>query len=258
MPETVLITGASSGIGLQLAHLFAADRSALVLVARRREQLDALAVELRQAHGVEVRVLVKDLSAAGAAGEIEAELNAAGVEVDVVVNNAGFGVRGPVVETPLDRLMAMVQVNLTALVELTRRFLPGMIARRRGGVLNVGSTAGFQPGPHLAVYYATKAFVLSFSEALSEELAGSGVSVTLLAPGPTDTGFQAEAHMKDALLFKLGAMTAASVARAGYRGFRRRRLLVVPGVLNRLGATSVRFAPRLLVRKITKRLNADL
>ena len=257
MTETALITGASSGIGLALARLFAADKSDLVLIARRGDRLEQLAIELQQAHGVQCRVLPKDLADPAAPAGIFAELSAAGVEVDVVVNNAGFGMRGPVSQTPLDRLLAMVQVNLTALTELTGRFLPGMLARHRGGVLNVGSTAGFQPGPNLAVYYATKAYVLSFTEALAEELRGSGVTVTLLAPGATDTGFQAEAQMENALLFKLGTMSAARVALAGYRGFRHGRWLVVPGWRNALGALGVRFAPRFFVRKLTKRLNTD-
>ncbi len=148
----------------------------------------------------------------------------------------------------------MVQVNVAALTHLTRLFLPGMIQRRSGGILNVASTAAFQPGPYMAVYYATKAYVLSFTEALAEEVAGTGVRVTCLAPGPTATGFAAVADMENKLLFRLGTMKVSSVAQAGYRGFRRGRLLVIPGLMNKVGTIAVRFTPRTLVRKVTKRL----
>ena len=150
--------------------------------------------------------------------------------------------------------MDMIQVNVTALTHLTRLFLPGMIERGRGGILNVGSTAGFQPGPNMAVYFATKAFVLSFTEALAEELVGTKVKVTCLAPGPTATGFAAIAHEEDTLLFRMGLMDAKYVALLGYRGFRRGKVLVIPGAINKLGAFSVRLSPRRLVRKIVKRL----
>ena len=148
--------------------------------------------------------------------------------------------------------MKMIQVNVAALAHLTRLFLPGMIERRPGGVLNVGSTAGFQPGPHMAVYYATKAFVLSFTEALAEELAGSGIKVTCLAPGPTETGFGTDSGMEKSKIFRLGTMDAKAVAQIGYRGFRRGRAIVIPGLKNRIGAFSVRFAPRMVVRKVVR------
>jgi hypothetical protein len=252
--ETVLITGASLGIGYELARLFAADKSNLVLVARNREKLDQLAAELRKAHGVEVRVLVKDLADPQSPRAIFDALAAENVRVDVVVNNAGFGAVGSVAELPLERQRDMVQVNIVALTHLTRLFLPGMIERGSGGILNVGSTAAFQPGPYMAVYYASKAYVLSFTEALAEELLGTGVRVTCLAPGPTATGFAATANAEHRLLFKLGTADAESVARAGYRGFRRGRSLVIPGLRNKLGTVAVRFTPRLLVRKVVKRL----
>lgn len=251
---TTLITGASSGLGWELARLFAADKSNLVLVARSREKLEQLAERARREHGVQARVLVADLADAAAPQAISDQLAAEGVAVDVVVNNAGFGAVGPIAELPLQRQLDMVQVNVVALTHLTRLFLPGMIERRRGGILNVGSTAGFQPGPYMAVYYATKAFVLSFTEALAEELRGTGVRATCFAPGPTTTGFAAAADIEDKLLFKLGPMDAASAARIGYRGFRRGQPIVISGMLNRLGAFGVRLAPRWLVRKITKRL----
>jgi short-subunit dehydrogenase len=252
--ETALITGASSGIGLELAKLFAADGSRLVLVARSKDRLEQLAAEMRREHGVEVLVLPKDLAGPAAPRAIFDELAARGMVVDVIVNNAGFGSVGTVAALPVQRQLDMIQVNVAALLHLARLFLPGMIERDRGGILNVGSTAGFQAGPNMAVYYATKAFVLSLSEALAEELVGTRVKVTCLAPGPTATRFGADSGMDRSFLFKLGIMDALTVARRGYRGFRRGKLLVIPGLLNRLGAFSVRFAPRIVVRKITKRL----
>jgi hypothetical protein len=252
--ETTLITGASSGIGVELARLFAADKSNVILVARSRDKLELLAEQLRRDHGVEVLVLPEDLSQPAVPRTIFDRLAALGMNVDIVVNNAGFGAAGRVAEIPLERQSDMIAVNVAALVQLTRLFLPGMIQRKRGGVLNVGSTAGFQPGPNMAVYYATKAFVLSFTEALAEELLGSGVTATCLAPGPTATGFAAAAQLGDALLFKLGTMDAATVARSGYRGFRRGKVIVIPGLTNKLGAFAVRLVPRILVRKLVKRL----
>jgi len=254
MIETTLITGASSGIGLELARLFAADRSDLILVARSKDKLESLAQELRRDQGIEVLVLPKDLADPAAPQAIFDQVAAEGRTVDVVVNNAGFGAVGPVARLAVERQTEMVQVNVAALTHLSRLFLPGMIERGRGGILNVGSTAGFQPRPNMAVYYATKAFVLSFTEALAEELVGSPIHVTCLAPGPTATGFGAASGMEKSLIFKLGAMDAGTVARAGYRGFRRGKVLVIPGLKNRLGAFSVRLGPRAVVRKLVKRM----
>jgi short-subunit dehydrogenase len=252
--ETVLITGASSGIGWELARLFAADKSNLILVARSHDRLERLAVVLRQQTGCQTRVLVSDLSDPAAPQAIYDELRRDGVQVDVLVNNAGFGAGGRFAEVPWERHLAMLQVNLTALVHLTRLFLPEMIQRRTGGVLNVGSTAAFQPGPMQAVYSATKAFVLSFSEALTEELGGTGVRVTCLCPGATATGFAAVAGMEKSLLFRSGVMDVRPVARAGYRAFRAGRPIVVPGLLNQITSFSVRFTPRWIVRKIARAL----
>lgn len=254
--ETVLITGASSGIGLELARLFAADGSDLILVARREAELQALADDMSASHGISARVMTEDLSDPAAPQRIADRLAADGVAVDVLVNNAGFGLRGPAAELDLQRQLDMLQVNVTALTHLTRLLLPQMIARRQGGVLNVASTAAFQPGPRMAVYYATKAYVLLFTEALAEELGGTGVTVSCLAPGPTATEFADRADMQDTLLFKAGAQGADAVARAGYDGFRRGKVIVVPGLKNRLIALSVRFSPRPLVRKLVKVLQA--
>jgi uncharacterized protein len=254
--ETALITGASSGIGEELARLFAKDCSNLVLVARRREKLNQLASELRRDHGIEVEVVAKDLADAAAPQAIFDELAVNGISVDVLVNNAGFGAAGPVADLPVQRQIEMIQVNVTALTHLTRLFLPGMMQRGHGGILNVGSTAGFQPGPYLAVYYATKAYVLSFTEALAEELSGTAIKVTCLVPGATATGFSAVANLENSLLFKWGVMDARTVAAVGYRGFRRGKVIVIPGLKNKVGAFAVRFAPRTLVRKFTKRLQS--
>jgi len=253
--ETVLITGASSGIGTELARCFAESGSNLVLVARREDRLRELSKELSSRYGVKARILPKDLNLPAAGREIEDELRNSDIQVDVLVNNAGFGDRGAFVELGIELQRDMIQVNVGVVTELTRRFLPGMIERGKGGVMNVASAAAFQPGPLMSVYYATKAYVLHFSEGIAEELRGTGVSMTCLCPGPTVTGFGEEAHMEGTLLFRMGAMSAARVARAGYDGFRSGKVIVVPGFRNKLVAFSVRLSPRAMVRKIAKRLH---
>ena len=251
--ETVLITGASSGIGLELTRLFAAAGSDLVLVARREDRLSALADELG-ASDVTVRVLPADLSLPTAASAICEILLGSDIDIDILVNNAGFGARGPVAELSLSRQTEMMQVNMRTLTELTRRLLPGMLQRGWGGVLNVASTAAFQPGgPYMAVYYASKAYVLSFTEALAEEVAGTQISVTCLAPGPATTEFGAVAGIEESILFKAGAMEASKVAWAGYRGLRRGKTLVVPGMRNKLVTLAVRLLPRKVIRKTIAR-----
>lgn len=252
--QTVLITGASSGIGLELARLFAADGDGVVLVARRVDKLNEIATELRSRFGAQVEVLESDLTKADEPQRLFDDLQRRERTVDVVVNNAGFGARGKLVEIELNGQLDMVRLNVLSLLHLTRLFLPGMIGRRRGGVLNVASTAAFQPGPNMAVYFATKAFVLSLTDALVEELRGTGVRATCLAPGPTVTEFASAASMEDSRLFSLGAMSAEAVAKAGYRGFRRGKPLVVPGLGNKLIAFGTRLTPRWLVRKIAARL----
>jgi short-subunit dehydrogenase len=254
--ECVLVTGPSSGIGQELARLFAADGSDLVLVSRNEARLRELAGELERDHRVVARVIAEDLTDPAAPGRLVSRLEKEKVAVDVLVNNAGCGLIGHHVDLPMDRQLQMIQLNVTSLVELTRRLLPPMVARGRGGVLNVASTAAFQPGPTMAVYYATKAFVLFYSEALAEELKGSGVTVNCLCPGPTYTGFLEAAGASEPLLFKLGAMDAATVARQGHAGFRRRHVTVVAGWMNWLGVQAVRVAPRSLVRKIVRRLQS--
>lgn len=252
---TALITGASSGIGLELTRLFAAEKNDVVLVARNTEKLTALADELKSTFHIQAHVISCDLAAPNAVEQLVVAIQNLQIKIDYLVNNAGFGAVGDVAELPLARQSSMIQVNVTALAELTRSLLPGMLERGRGGILNVASTAAFQPGPGMAVYYATKAFVLSFSEALHEELRSGPIHVSCLAPGPTATGFGEDSGMKGSVLFRLGAMDARQVALAGYRGLMRNQAIVIPGVKNKLGAASVRFTPRFLVRRIVGRLN---
>jgi uncharacterized protein len=235
-----------------LAKLFAADGAQLILTARSEDKLSALAASLQGQHGTKTQVIVKDLSIPHADQELFDQITKEGTQVDVLVNNAAFGARGAVIDLPIQRQLDMLQLNVSALTRLTLLFLPGMIARGRGGILNVGSTAGFQPGPDMAMYYASKAFVLSFTEALAEELRKKPVRVSCLAPGPTKTGFASVAGMEQSNLFKLGAMSAEAVARAGYKGFRKGRVLVMPGLKNKFAAFMVRLAPRFLVRKFVK------
>jgi len=253
--ETVLVTGASSGIGLELARCFAADGCRLALVARKGDALEALATELRKAHKIQAQVFTADLAHPEAPPRLLAHLQSAGIKVDVLVNNAGFGAQGKFADLPLGRQLEMLQVNITSLTHLTGLLLPGMIERRRGGILNVASTAAFQPGPGMAVYYATKAYVLSFSEALAEELSGTGVTVTASCPGPTATNFGAAANMKTLGLVKKISMSAKPVAQISHRAFRRGSVVAITGFRNQFPTFLVRFFPRAVVRKITKRLN---
>jgi uncharacterized protein len=248
--ETVLITGASSGIGRELAKCFARDGSRLALVARSGGALQTLADELRKLHKVDARVFTVDLARPDAPAQVLDHLQTAGFKADILVNNAGFGAQGRFAELPLERQIQMLQVNVTTLTHLTRLLLPGIIERQRGGVLNVASTAAFQAGPNMAVYYASKAFVLSFSEALAEEVSGTGVSVTALCPGPTHTGFFTAAGMRTSRLFNMGAMSAEAVARIGHDAFRRKQVVAIAGFRNQLMAFLVRLAPRAVARKI--------
>lgn len=242
--ETVLITGASSGIGRELAKKFAADGSELILVARRVERLNELAEELHRRHGTKSTVIACDLIQPNAPQQLIEQIHSQGKQVDVLVNNAGFGQLGAFNDISLDRQLDMIQLNVTALVALSHLVLPGMLSRKKGGILNIGSTASFQPGPNVAVYYATKAFVLSFSEALWKELSRTGVNVTCLCPGPTRTEFGETSAMHDTPVFKLNAMSVESVVTAGYRAFRRKKRLIIPGVVNNLLTWSIRFTPR--------------
>ncbi|HEY2323597.1 MAG TPA: SDR family oxidoreductase [Thermoanaerobaculia bacterium] len=254
MQRTALITGASSGIGLELARLFAADKWDVALVARSEGKLTELATELQNAHGITARVIAADLAKPDASAKIMEALQ--GVEIEALVNNAGFGLGGEFAGTDLNAELEMIQVNVTALTHLTKLVLPAMVARHRGAILNVASTAAFQPGPLMAVYYATKAYVLSFSEAIADELRNSGVTVTALCPGPTETGFAAVAGTGSSNLFTMmRPADSKSVARAGYEGMKSGKRVVIPGAKNKLLAQSIRVSPRRLVTTIVRKMN---
>lgn len=257
MGKTALVTGASAGLGIEYAKLFAAAGHDPVLVARRADRLEQLAGELRASHGVRPRVMAYDLSEPAAPQRIFDELSREGVEVEYLVNNAGFGTSGAFAELDAKRELEMVQLNVTALVHLTRLFVPGMIARKSGRVLNVGSTAGFQPGPFMAVYYASKAFVNSFTEALAYELRGTGVTATVSCPGATATEFASLAGNDRSKLFKGGAADAASVAREGFDAMMAGRPMVVHGWRNKTAVQALRLSPRSTVLAIAASLNKD-
>ncbi|HXU79198.1 MAG TPA: SDR family oxidoreductase [Methylomirabilota bacterium] len=252
MDRWALITGASAGIGHELARLFAADRFNLVLNARNEARLNALATELAAAHHIQTRVVARDLGEPGRAQELFDAVN--DLPISTLVNNAGFGAHDAFNKTEISRLLEMMRLNVEALVHLTRLFLPQMLEHRDGRIMNVGSTAGFQPGPFMAVYYATKAFVNSFSLALAEEISGTGVSVTTFCPGPTSTEFQERAGMKRSMRW-LKMMTAAEAAHIGYRGLMKGKRLVIPGVLNRVTSTVSRCSPLGLSTRIARRIN---
>jgi hypothetical protein len=253
MSRTVLITGASSGIGYELALLFARDGFDCVVTARRVDRLEELAERLRREHRVEVSVIEADLADQASPERIFTSVKAAGIQIDVLVNNAGFPTYGHFVELDTQTQLDELQVNIVALTHLTRLFLPGMVERRDGRILNLASTAAFEPGPLMAVYYATKAYVLSFSQAIGNELTGTGVSVTTLCPGITRTGFQAAGAMEDSRLVQGGMADPASVALAGYRGVMARKGVVIPGFANKLVPFAVRLAPRSVVTRMVRR-----
>jgi short-subunit dehydrogenase len=238
--------------------IFAEAGRDLVLVARTKERLESLGEELRGRFKVKVRVVPTDLTDPEAPARLFEELARAGIDIDFLVNNAGYGKAGPFAESDPDSQVGMVRLNVSALTHLTRLFIPPMLSRGRGRILNVASTAAFQPGPFMAVYYATKAYVLSFSEALAEELRGTGVTVTALCPGPTATEFQGRASLRRSRLANMGMATAVSVAEQGYRGMMKGRTIVVTGLRNRLLAQSVRFSPRLVVRRAVRWINSEM
>ncbi len=253
MPTT-LITGASSGIGWELAKLFAGGGDNVALVARSEEKLRDLAAQIRSNHAVEATVICGDLAKPDGVDKLCNELSDRTLEIDHLVNNAGFGALGKFAELPIDRQTDMLMVNVVALTRLTRQLLPGMLERGRGGVLNVGSIAAYQAGPKMSVYYASKAYVLSFTEALHEELNGTGLHVTCLEPGPTTTGFGEDSGMAKLAMFQSQAMSAKDVAAAGYDGYRSNTDVVIPGWKNRLMKTSSGFLPRFVTRKITAKV----
>ena len=252
---TALVTGASSGIGWEIAKLLAADRHDLVVVARTARKLQSLARDLESAFGIRVTVVPSDLSKPEGARRVLDEVAKLGLAIEILVNNAGFGVYGAFAGTDIGREREMIQVNVVAVTELTKGVLPGMLQRRTGKILNVASTAAFQPGPLMSVYYATKAYVLSFSEAIGNELAGTGVDVTALCPGPTETEFQKQAGLEQTRLFTGPlVMDARAVALAGYRGMLRGKRVVVPGLMNKAMVQSLRLSPRRLVTAVARRI----
>jgi len=250
-----LVTGGSRGIGYELARMFAGTGFDVVLVARNEEELEENAEYFRERFGVEAHVLPADLSEPGAAEAIYEECNERGIDVTVLVNNAGFGTHGPFVEEDRERMLDEIQVNVTALTELTRLFLPEFVEREAGGVLNVASSAAFAPGPKMGVYYATKSYVLSFSRAISEEVRPQGISVTALCPGPVDTDFKDAADNEGMRLYRF-EKDPRTVARAGYRGLLQGDRVVVPGFGMKLAYYAAKVAPRSVDRTVTKILNS--
>jgi uncharacterized protein len=247
MRPVTLVTGASSGIGAALARVFAKHGHDLVLVARRADKLKALADDVAAASGRRATVLAADLSEPNAAVTIAAQLLLLDVEPEIVVNNAGFGLVGSAAALSRDEQLAMIDLNVRALTELSLTFVDSF-ARHRGGILNVASVAAFMPGPGLAVYYASKAYVLSFSEALHQELSGRGVRVTALCPGPVPTEFQMRAGLRaERAQSALFSLSAERVAQIGYDGFMRGRRVIIPGLGNQIAVFLSRFAPRALL-----------
>jgi uncharacterized protein len=252
-----LVTGASAGIGAALAREAAKDGHDLVLVARRREPMEALAAELKSM-GAEITIIPADLGRPGAAAALMKAVEERDLGIDTLINNAGVGDAGRFDQGNLERISSMLQVNIVALTELTRLVLPQMVARKRGRVMLLASTAAFQPGPGMAVYYATKSYVLSFGRAVGYELRGTGVTVTTLCPGPTASEFAQVANMQGVGLLEgpMPMMTAAEVARQGYAALKAGRPEIITGVVNRITAMSTRLTPTPIMLKIVARLNS--
>lgn len=248
--ESVLITGASSGIGYALAEEFGRRGYRLILAARNEAKLKKAEEKLKIKCAAGTRAFPIDLSEPGSAEKLFKAVESLGWGVDILINNAGYGMYGKFQELNPETEKKMIQLNISTLTELTRLFLPSMMKKKRGKILNVASTAAFQPGPLMSVYYATKAYVLHFSEGIREELGGTGVDVSVLCPGPTESEFQKRAMMAKIILLKLSMMTASEVARMAYKDLMRRKAVIIPGWKNRLAAWSVRIVPRIMVRKI--------
>ncbi|MBD2500981.1 SDR family NAD(P)-dependent oxidoreductase [Anabaena azotica] len=256
--QTALITGAANGIGYELAYIFAQNDYNLVLIDRIETKLQRVALYFQEQFSISVKYIVKDLSKITSPDEIFQELQRENIQVDVLVNNAGFGTYGFFHETNLTDELEMLQVNLVCTTHLTKLFLKSMIQQGRGKILNVSSAAAFQPGPLMAVYFATKAYILSFSEALANELENTGVTVTVLCPGTTQSAFHERTGMADSKLLKSKRMmNAATVAQIGYRGLMEGKTIVIPGLINKLMAKSVRFIPRNLVTKIVRSMQEN-
>jgi uncharacterized protein len=258
MKPAIVVTGASSGIGLALARVAAREAPqvgfAMVLIGRSQQALSDLATELSKS-GVEAHVLAIDLAAPGSSQQVESELAQRELYCDVLANCAGFGLFGPAAEVDREQQLSLIAVNVRALSDLTLRFLPGMIARRRGGILNIGSIAGYMPGPNMAVYHASKAYVRSFTAALAAEVVGTGVTVTCLSPGIVRTAFFQRAHWGRTRLVKLLPRSNASdVAEIGWRGFRAGKRLVIPGLANRIIAAALTLVPDAVLLRLVSAL----
>lgn len=252
-----LITGASSGIGFELASVFAKNNHNLILVARSTEKLESLKKEIEKTYSVVAQVITADLSKPDAAEQLFIEVEKRNLKVNILVNNAGFGEHGLFISSKLARNEEMINLNILTLTKLTHLFLPEMIKHKHGKILNVASTAAFQPGPLMAVYYATKAFVLSFSEALYEELKGTGVSVSALCPGPTQSNFMAVANAADVpLLSSLSIPTSKEVAEYGYKALMNNKPVAIHGLFNNIVAKSAGITPRAITRKVVMKLQS--
>lgn len=252
---TALITGASNGIGLELAKIHASKGDDLVLVARNIKRLDELKAELQKLYKVNIYNINKDLSQPDAAQEVYDETKKQNMRIDYLINNAGFGDFGMFTETDWNKELQMINLNITALTQFTKLFLKDMVQRRSGKIMNVASTAAFQSGPTMAVYFATKAYVLSFSEAIANEVSNQGVTVTILCPGATESGFQAAAAMEDSGLVKGRKLpTSKDVAEYGYAAMMKGKTVAIHGLMNYIMANSVRFVPRALVVKLTRKI----
>jgi short-subunit dehydrogenase len=249
-----VVTGASSGIGAAFARRLAKDGYGLVLVARRKDRLDDLAAELVERHDIPICVFAADLEHPDTPSNLMRTLDDEGIAIHTLVNNAGFGLRGAFARLPEERQLAMVHLNVVALTALSRRVLPGLLARKAGGIINVGSTAAFQPGPYMAVYYATKAYVMSLSEALHEEARPHGVTVTAVAPGPVPTEFSSVADLHGSKLVNLPSVSAEDVVEAALAAHAARRAVVVPGWSNKLTLLGSKLVPSLITRKIAARI----
>lgn len=257
--ELTLITGASSGIGLHLAHEFARHGHPLVIVAPVQSELEQVASDIRGEYNVEVRVIAADLEKEESAQRIFDELNSAGVAVDILVNNAGHGFHGKWWELPLDKDLSMIRLNIEAVMCLTKLFLPPMVQRNRGRILNTASIAGFMPGPGLATYYATKAFVLSWSEALAIELEETAVTVTALCPGVTDTDFFEKGGAENIKgRQSSNVMAPQDVAKEGYEALMKEELFVIPGAANKAMIATRRILPVTTQAKINKKMNSEV
>jgi uncharacterized protein len=256
--ENVLITGASGGIGEEFARKFAQNGYNVILVARNEDKLKALKQELENTTSSTVYILKADLSVQDEVTRIYQLLQSEQMEVDILINNAGFGLFGEFTDTDLSQELNMIDLNIKTVTHLTKIFLSDMVKRNSGKIMNVASTAAFQPGPLMAVYYATKAYVLSFSEALANELQGTNVNVSVLCPGATETGFSNRAQLQESKLFQSGVMNVKEVVEVGFHGLLSKETIIIPGMKNKLLANSVRFMPRKMVTRIVRNVQGRI